>query len=106
MKIRTVFYAILLFVAAACHKEPNPPTACDTDGVVKSSHELKVTCDGLYIVATDGTVFQPVMSEELFTGVQPGDRIRFGYKPVMLGMRDCGATTVKITCMERKRNSK
>lgn len=97
--------AALLVMSSSCRKEPPPSSDCNTDGVVKSSKELDVTCDGLYIVTSDGDILQPVMSDDIFYGVQAGERIRFGYHAVRVGMRGCGAMTVKITCLQRKRNS-
>jgi hypothetical protein len=97
--------AALLVLNTACRKEPPPTSDCNTDGVIKSSKELDVTCDGLYIVTSQGDVLQPVMSDSILFGVQAGDRIRFGYHAVRVGMRACGAMTVKVTCLQRKRNT-
>ena len=76
---------------------------CPEAGMIKKGSDLGLWCkETMFIVKTDNTIVQPVISQHLMNGFSEGDQITFGYREVFLGMKSCGENviTAELLCVE------
>jgi hypothetical protein len=76
---------------------------CPETGTIKKGSDLGLWCkETLFIVKTDNTIVQPVISQHLMDGFSEGDQIIFGYREVFVGMISCGENiiTAELLCVE------
>ena len=79
---------------------------CPEAGTIKKGSDLGLWCkETLFIVKTDNTIVQPVISQYLMDGFSEGDQITFGYREVFLGMKSCGENviTAELLCVEQSK---
>ncbi len=97
------FLLIATLLAVSCVK---PDTECCSHiGTLKKGSSLGMICtDQLFIVQSDGTIFQPVATHDLLKNFGEGNVIRFGYKPMYLGMASC-ANTIELLCASGFKNN-
>jgi hypothetical protein len=70
----------------------------------KKGIDLGLWCkETLFIVKTDHTIVQPVISQHVMDGFSEGDQITFGYREVFLGMKSCdeNVITAELLCIEK-----
>jgi len=93
---------LLLIVTFATCKKPVQTSGCPETGTIRTGGSLGLWCkDAFFIVTTDNSIIQPVMSNSLLNGFSEGDKITFDYREVFLGMKSCGENikTVELLCV-------
>lgn len=108
---------VLVFVAlASCKKADSDRSGdspaeisvdgsgnCPEAGTIRKGSDLGLWCkESFFIVKTDNTIVQPVITHDLLDGFSEGDQITFGYREVFLGMKSCGENvkTAELLCVE------
>ena len=98
---------LLVIVALASCSRLDIPDTCSELGTIKKGSSLGLICsETFFIVKTDNTIIQPVITHDLLNGFSDGDQIKFGYKEVFVALVGCGANdikTVELLCVQHSK---